>query len=99
MTYDQWKCTDPREYEPDECYHEDYEIGYDGLARCDCGETWWPSDDEVRSQRERIAAYDAYLRREERLDRYWRPLWRCWFRLLARIWPRKPKPIDDELPF
>jgi len=32
MTYDQWKCTDPREYDHEECEHAFFEVNYEGRA-------------------------------------------------------------------
>lgn len=104
MTYDQWKCTDPREYEPEpeeeECWHEEREIDWEGYATCNrCGKGWFASADEIAMEREHSKAYDAFIRREERLDRYWRPMWRFFYRALAFVWRPKPKPVDDDIPF
>ena len=105
-TYDAWKLRSPEdEYPEAECYHEEYEIDWEGRAHCDrCGEAWWPGADEVRSQREASRAYDEHCRREERRER-WRRLtwWVRWpiFRLLDKAWPRRSLSVlhDDEIPF
>ncbi|WP_068018931.1 hypothetical protein [Rhodoplanes sp. Z2-YC6860] len=98
MTYDQWKCTDPREYEPEaeECFHEDYEETSEGVWHCArCDYRWWPSDAEVAHHRFLTVEYDKHCQRMERrakIEYYVGKLafWRRW---------RKPTSIDDELPF
>lgn len=113
--YDAWK-TDPGWGEPpdEECYHDGYEIGINGRAHCDrCGESWWPTDDEIRWQREANEAYDKHCAREDRREA-WRELRQRWFwrptlpvrlainRLLVKVGlARKVNVIriDDEVPF
>ena len=112
MTYDQWKTTDPRDYEPDyDSLHYDHDCGesfsidHAGCAICDrCGETWWPNADEVAAYREREAEQDAWLRQRARRE-FWRkvtyPIRWPIFRLLERVWPRKAIRVllDEEIPF
>lgn len=111
MTYDQWKTDSGYDEAP--CYHEDYEIDIlTGRSRCDgCSETWYPTDDEIRSFREQEASYDAHCRREERREA-WREFWQRWFwrptlptrlavdrlfiRLLPSSWSRKITPINTD---
>lgn len=99
--YDEWKLASPYDDEPEEeCWHEEREIDWEGYATCNlCGKGWFASADEIAMERERGEVYDAYMRREERLDRYWRPLWRVFYRVLAFVWRAKPKPVDDDIPF
>lgn len=105
-TYDAWKLRSPYDDEPeDDCFHEEYEIDFNGNARCEtCGESWYATAAEIAAQRERYREYDAYCRRVERRER-WRRLtypvrWPI-FRLLSRLWPRKSYAVltDDEIPF
>lgn len=94
--YDDWKLRDDTPEE--ECWHEEYEADINGRATCDrCGHRWWLTAEEIRWEREREAAYDKMMRKEE---------WRCWrqewINRLAfwRRWrKRKPMSIDDEIPF
>jgi hypothetical protein len=82
----------------EECYHEAFEINWEGLATCsDCGESWWPTQQDIEHVRYCNERYDAYCRREERLER-WRQV-RDWFRSFLPRRRRKPSPIDDEIPF
>lgn len=101
--YDAWKLSPPPEYDEDtqeECWHEEREIDWEGYATCNrCGKGWFASAEEIACERECNAAYDAYMRREERMEKYWRPLRRFWLRLFVWAWRPKPKPIDDEIPF
>lgn len=106
MTYDQWKTTDPRDYEPeDECCHEEANIDWEGRAHCcACGAVWAASKIEIDHQREQQAEYDTWCRQQERRE-FWRTLtlpirWPI-FRLLERVWPRKSLAAlhDEEIPF
>lgn len=106
MTYDQWKCTDPRDYEPEEeCYHENFEIDMEGRAHCNfCSESWRASVREIEEQRAIEAEFNAWCRKQERRE-FWRKLtlpirWPI-FRLLELIWPRRSLIVltDDEIPF
>lgn len=93
----------------EECSHEDYEINWEGRARCDrCGEAWWPSANEIAAFRDLEASYDAHCRREER-KQWWRDQWeriaRPWRWFRYRLWmPLSPRRAvrclkDDEIPF
>lgn len=106
-SYDSWKLRSPDEeygYYEDECCHEEFEIDWEGRARCaHCGESWWADGDEIARQREQQVEYDAWCAKNERRE-FLRRLtyWVRWpiFRLLDRIWPRKAHKVltDDELP-
>jgi hypothetical protein len=105
-SYDAWKLASPDdEREPEECYHEEFEIDWEGRSHCDrCGEAWWASADEIRFQREQQAEYDAWCRRQERREfwrRFTRPIRWPIYRLLERVWPRKACSVllDEEIPF
>ena len=106
-SYDAWKLRSPYDDGPDEpeCYHEEFEIDFDGRARCNCcGETWMASADEIAFQREELAEYDAWSIRKERrefLRRLTYPIRWPIFRLLERVWPRKSYSVllDEEIPF
>lgn len=106
MTYDQWKCTDPRDYDPeDECLCEDAELDWAGLFHCaGCGMVWRASAADIAHAREQAAEYDAWCRKQERREFLRRLTWPIrWpiFRLLERVWPRKALRVltDDEIPF
>jgi hypothetical protein len=51
------------EWPADECDHEEYEVDILlGRAQCcRCPHSWYQSEDEVRREIERIAAYDEYV--------------------------------------
>ena len=100
-----------RDYEdPDDGYDDepacdciDYEVDWEGRATCgQCGNTWWPTAEELKRDRERRIAAERALRWMEFRDRWFGwldPLrWRC-----ARLW-RRNKPmrasiVDDDIPF
>lgn len=105
-SYDAWKLRSPYDDGPEEeCWHEEYEIDWQGLAHCsNCNTHWCASADEIRLQREANERYDAHRRREARRE-FWRKLtlpirWPI-YRLLDRVWPRKACKVltDDEIPF
>lgn len=102
-SYDDWKLRSPDDDHPERCEHEVFEIGYDGIARCDqCSEHWEPSQYEIDEQRTRIVAYDRWCRRQELRER-----WFGWFdrlrdRIRVRMFLRRRgwKPlVDDDIPF
>ena len=99
-SYDEWKLRSPYDDEPEEeCWHEDYEIDWQGDATCErCGHMWTATADQIASERLRNEAYDEHCRREERRERLAR--WFGWMRLW-RWRRRKPRPaeIDDGIPF
>jgi hypothetical protein len=93
----------------EECYHEDYEIDFEGRFSCkSCSEAHWATEAEIGAYRYDNHDYDKMLRREERRDRR-RDLWRRltfrirWplARLTERISPRAARKLfhDDEVPF
>ncbi len=97
MNYDQWKTMAPEDDLPEEeCFHEEYEADWEGRASCDrCGHSWWMTSEQIAADRAHSDSYDAYVRSEMRKE------WiASWFRPLAfwRRW-RKPRLIDDEVPF
>lgn len=102
-SYDAWKLRSPDDECIDRCYHEDYEIGYDGIAHCnDCFERWTATADEIAHQRERSREYDRWCRRQEFRERWfgwWDRLqsrWRTFWFLRRQGW--KPL-VDDDIPF
>ena len=114
-SYDAWKLASPDDDREDECLHEAFEIDFQGRAHCsDCLASWWPTADEERWFREANEHYDAYCRKQERVERR-RELWlrsTRWIRwpvgrLLDRILPakwwrymdRNWRAVDDEIPF
>lgn len=111
MTYDQWKCTDPRDYEygyddeAEDCPCDEFEIDWEGLATCDrCSRCWRASTEEIKRDRELRSEYDAWSRKQERrefLRRLTYPIRWPIYRLLERIWPRKACRVllDEEIPF
>lgn len=113
MTYDQWKCTDQREYwgyddydTERDCEHESYEIDVcTGRAECDCcSHSWYLTSEEIDAELDRQARYYEDMEREERRQ-WWRnktyPVRMFFFRILERVWPRKSLSVltDDEIPF
>lgn len=97
MTYDQWKCTDPREFEPEpeECPCEDYDTDWEGFATCaSCGRMWSLTAEQIKADAECAAAYDAYIKREEWKEWLLTPLHK------VQSWlPRRKREMDDEIPF
>ena len=74
----------------EECYHEEFEINYEGRAHCDrCGETWWASNADIEHQRYCNEQYDVYCREEER-KQWWRDQWaRIWHPVLKITFPAR----------
>lgn len=106
MTYDQWKCTDPRDCEPEEeCFHEEYDIDWEGFATCErCGHGWFASPQQVEAQRkheEEYAKWEAEQHRRERWLKLTAPFRWAWYRLWNPLSPRVAiKSLnDDEIPF
>lgn len=99
MTYDQWKCDSGYDDPPEEeCFHEEYEADWEGLATCErCGHSWFLTPEQIAADRANSIAYDAYCRAEERRER-WRQV-RAWFRSFLPKRKRQPALIDDEIPF
>lgn len=96
MTYDQWKCTDPREYEPEECDCADYDQDWEGRCTCGrCGRIWYKTAADLKADAEHEEAFERYIRRKEWSDWLLFP----WRRLRARLFPRKPSAIYDDIPF
>lgn len=98
MTYDQWKCTDPREYEPEpeECWCEDYDEDWEGRCTCGrCGRIWYKTAADIKADAEREAAFERYIRRTEWKDWLLFP----WRRFRAWAFPRKASALDDDIPF
>lgn len=103
-SYDAWKTRSPDDDYPERCDHEGFEINWMGMARCDCGHCWNPSDDDIADFRERNEIYDRICRQQEFRER-----WFGWFdRLHSRIrvrifvWRQGWKPqrnVDDDIPF
>ena len=103
MTYDQWKCTDPREYEREECEHENYDIDtIEGRCRCDsCGESWYASEADIQAAIDSEIAYAKYI---ERIESPWYRFreWCAghWYSLKRALQPkRKAAALDDDIPF
>lgn len=104
MTYDQWKCTDPREYEPEPCGHEDYDIDtLEGRCHCDrCGESWHASDEDIQAAINSEIFYAQYI---ERLESPWYRF-RDWcagqwhdFKYLFKRRRKAGAVDDDDIPF
>lgn len=101
VTYDQWKCTDPREYEPEpeECPCENFDIDWSGYATCDsCGRGWFASPEECEAQRRHEEEYAKWVAEQERpWNRF-----KEWLHAHMPRWPRflaRPASGDDEIPF
>lgn len=103
MTYDQWKCTDPREYEPDPCEHEDYDIDtIEGRCECTrCGERWNASEADWQAGIDSEIFYAQYIERMEspgyRFREWCASQWRSLKRALQPR--RKAAALDDDIPF
>lgn len=99
-SYDEWKLRSPYDDEPEEeCWHEEYEIDWEGYANCQrCGHMWSATPEQIKAERLAVEAYDEHCRREERRERLERRF--GWLRFWRR-WKRKPRPaeIDDGIPF
>lgn len=105
-SYDAWKLRSPDdEYEHAECHHESFEIDMEGRAHCDdCYESWWATADEIHTQREQQAEYDAWCARQERRVFWLRlthPVRWTLHLILQKVWPRKSMSVlaDEEIPF
>lgn len=96
MTYDQWK-TDSG-YDEVQCEHWDTDIDWDGRITCErCGEFLrYATNAELERYAEFEREYHEQMEREERRERLLRP-WR-WLRSLF-VRRRKPRELDDEIPF
>lgn len=97
QTYDQWKTTDPRDYEPEEeedyCDHPDYEVDSEGRAHCcSCPHVWWQTADEIAAERRCQDDYDRYIAHYMRWD-WLRSRWR---KVIGLFWHPKE---TDEIPF
>lgn len=107
MTYDQWKCTDPREYEPEpeECDCIEFDIDWSGYATCEsCGRSWFASPEQIEAQERHEREYAEWVQQQSRRE-FWLKLtapfrW-AWYRVWNRISPRTAiKSLDaDEIPF
>lgn len=98
-SYDTWKLASPDYDEPEEeCWHEEYEADWEGRATCDrCGHSWFLTSEQIEADRAHSEAYDRYVRRDERLEK-WRRV-RAWFRSMIPSRRRKHVLIDDDIPF
>lgn len=110
MTYDQWKTreTDYAYYcdeSDEECAHEDFETDSEGRRSCcRCDHRWWPTKEEIETERRLQREHDKWQRRQVRRE-FWRKItypirWPI-YRLLDKVWPRKSCSVllDDEIPF
>ena len=96
MSDDRWKDSYVYDEQDDPCEHESYEVNSEGRATCDrCGACWWQTFEQMEAQRAADKMYDEYCRKEEArkrrevlMDRVL--FWRRW---------RKPKAVDDNIPF
>lgn len=103
-TYDDWKCTPPEfydDYDPQEdCDHTEYDVDFEGRAKCVCGKSWWLTAEEHEAYDRMMARLQDDFDREMRRSRFW-----CALRWLQSILRRtrqrlrRPQPIDDEIPF
>lgn len=109
--YDAWKLRSPYDDAPEEeCFHEDFEINWEGRATCDrCGHAWWAAREDIKHCRAVSEEYDAFCRREDR-KQWWRDQWEraarpwrwFWYRTFGRLgMPRRAVRClnDDEIPF
>lgn len=105
MTYDQWKCTDPREYEPEPepCDHDDYDIDtIEGRCHCShCGDSWHASEADIQAAIDSEILYAQYV---ERLESPWYRFqeW-CsghWYNFKLLFRPEHRASVsDDDIPF
>lgn len=79
--------------EPD-CDHADYDMDWDGRARCHCGHSWYLTAEEMQAYHRLEQEYAAMLEREHRHDNAW---WRRLGLWLRSLLPRREFP--DDLPF
>lgn len=100
MTYDQWKCTDPREYEREECGHDDYEVDtLEGRCHCSCGVSWHASEADIQAA---IDSEIAYARHVEEMESRWYRFrkWVCGLRFSFGLRRRSRVTAgDDDIPF
>jgi hypothetical protein len=96
--YDHYDEPEYDEPEPDEdcCCHEHHDLDWDGRATCHrCGHVWYLSAEDYERMAERDRQAEKDFRRE---------VWRMWRQDMVdrlcfwRRW-RKPKDVDDEIPF
>lgn len=84
------------EDEASDCDHEEYDVDFEGIARCHCGHSWWLTNLELEQHAKWEAEYAEYLEREFRRDNRFDRRILAW---LKRIIQKRKKGIADELPF
>lgn len=103
-SYDAWKLRSPYDDEPEiDCDHDEYDVDWEGRATCSyCNEHWYLTSAELQAydaaEARWMAEYDRMQRREH--SPFWRTVW--WLQALmrrARLRPRKPPTVVDDLPF
>ncbi len=96
--YDAWKLASPYDDE-DPCDHEDYEADVlNGRASCNiCSHAWWLTNEELKAEHRRIAAYGEWVAEQYRRER-WEWIFRLWDRFKPR-WPSRKAQVSDDLPF
>lgn len=94
-----WDEPDDDEYE---CTHEDYQIDWEGMARCECCNVSWPASTAEIEHQEKMER--EYAKWEER-ERRWGPYLAFWRRMkqLFRFPSSRVKSAafdpNDEIPF
>lgn len=77
----------------DPCEHEDYDVDWEGRARCHCGHSWWLTSEQLSAQARAIHEYAEWEYREARKFNRW------WKRLGRWIYYRLPLRSNQEIPF
>lgn len=90
---DDWEGYEDYDNEP-ECDHADFDMDWDGRARCHCGHSWYLTAEEMEVHRRWEQEYSQRLELQHRRDN-------AWFRRLGR-WIRpliSRRPSADDMPF
>lgn len=83
------------EDEESDCDHSEYDVDWEGRARCHCGHSWWLTPEQMDRYAKWEAEYAEQIEREFRHDRRLDRRIIAWFK---RIMPKRRRASDD-LPF
>lgn len=91
--YDAMRDADADLYEQSQCDHEEYDIDWEGRARCHCGHSWWASAKQMEALARWEQEYGEYEAEQARKFNVW------WRRLGRWIYHHLPRFRSQEIPF